>query len=231
MPTFARVLRRFLSAAMLVAAPVAAAQSAGTASTMVVSRVDPAMPAGITGQASASCAIVFQVGTEGAPGPVAPAEVTVNDCEEPYKSAAAEAAAQWRFEPNLLGGKAYPYKYTARLDFRHTTEGHDLKHRVAAGVESGGGSGGVVVSNRALPHIPDDWQQQLRAEGLPEIHWRVRIQVAPTGVPASAEVLEAPAFLRRSLMDAAMMWSFEPIVVEGIPQPFAYTWEQRWVPL
>ena len=74
-------------------------------------------------------------------------------------------------------------------------------------------------------------QAKLKAEGLTEIHWRVRIQVGLEGVPTGAHVLEAPEFLRSDLVDAAMMWSFEPVVVEKQAQSFKYLWEHRWVPL
>lgn len=208
------------------AAPEARAQSAaGTASGMVTHRVDPAMPPGVTGEARSSCSVDFQVGTEGAP-----TSVTVKDCEEPFRTAAQEAAEQWRFVPNVLGGKAYPYKYTARLDFRHTTSEGSLKHQLSAGVDASPSSG-IKVLNRAMPIIPDDWQQRLAREGLTEVFWRVRIQVGPEGTPTSAEVLEAPDFLRDQLEQSALFWTFEPVVVEGDKQPFSYLWEHRWVPL
>ncbi len=216
--------------ALAALSPALAQSAAGTASTMVVSRVDAVMPAGVTGEARASCKVAFKIGTEGAPEPVAPVSVTVTACDEPFKGAAEEAARQWRFQPNLLGGKAYPYTYTAQLDFRHTTSSGTLNHELAADPDASA-SGGIVVLNRAQPEIPEDWQRALKAEGLEEIFWRVRIQVGPDGKPTGAHVLEAPEFLRRELVDAAMLWRFEPVVVEDQAQRFKYLWEHRWVPL
>lgn len=206
--------------------PAALAQSAaGTASGMVTHRVDAVMPPGVKGDVSSSCSVDFQVGTDGAP-----TAVTVRACEEPFRSAAQEAAEQWRFVPSVLGGKAYPYKYTAKLDFRHTSSSGSMKHQLSAGIDASASSG-IKVLNRAMPVIPDDWQERLAKEGLDEVFWRVRIQVGPEGAPTGAEVLESPAFLRERLEQSALFWTFEPIVVQGEKQPFSYIWEHRWVPL
>ncbi len=194
------------------AAAAAAAETitTGTASPLVRERVDPELPPELVVREAVTCSVVFQVGTDGLPE-----SVQVSGCPDAFREPVRQAALRWRFRPQVLGGQAVPYRYTARFDFAPTAGEAPFR------AEAGGApvAGAVRVIHQEEPRVDEALLRRLG-----EVRCKVRIEVGADGVPERAEVVEAPDALREALVEAALRWRFEPVVVEGRAVPFTWVW-------
>ncbi len=210
--------------ATLLIPPAQAQVVTGTASSQVLERVDPVLPAGALGGADydVSCKIIFHVGGDGLP-----TQVQVSGCASPFFEAAQTAAVQWRFLPSIVEGHPQPYIYSARISFERVSSG-SLHHSFEA-PDGGSGSGSSVrILNKVEPQLSPAERQSMRGSVQGETHVKLKLHVDGAGVVTDVTVVDVPEALRSAYVEAAYQWRFAPVLVEGRPTPFDYMWSTTW---
>lgn len=205
----------------------------------LVKKVDPVYPAEAR-KAGVQGVVILEAMTD-IDGRVKSVEILRSVPE--LDDAALTAMKQWVYEPMIIDGKPQPVTFTVTMRFKLDEGGGGVKG-VEGGVAGGGVEGGVrgevvggvrggVVGGviggvgdqakapklikKVDPVYPEE-ARQARVEGVVVLEATTDVYGRVTKV----EVLESVPMLDQAAVDALKQWLYEPMLIDGKPQPVTF---------
>ncbi|MEN6560382.1 MAG: energy transducer TonB [Acidobacteriota bacterium] len=145
--------------------------------------------------------------------------------------AAIDAVRQWVYEPAVVNGKPEPVSFTVTVRFDL-----DQDKKGAGGAAAAGGAVGGVLQSQAGSNVkPPRLVQEVRPV-YPEVARKAGVEgtvimeaTADTyGRVSAVKVLRSIPLLDQAAVDALRQWIYEPMVIDGKPQPVTFNVTMRF---
>jgi TonB family protein len=134
--------------------------------------------------------------------------------------AAVDAVKQWRYEPFLLDGKPRKALFTVTVRFQLKGGAETTAHEEFAGdaVRATGSVKPPEMIKYVAPLYPEA-ARQAKVQGVVILSVKTDIH----GRVVDAMILRSIPLLDQAAIDAVKQWVYEPMVIDGKPQPVVFT--------